>query len=427
MQGAWLIHGARVLDPSERRDEIADVAIVDGLIALPSSLPRDANAVDAEGLVVTPGLIDLHVHLREPGNEGAETIASGLAAAAAGGFTRIVMMPNTVPPMDRPERIRWALERARICGRARMMATACISKERAGKCVADLPALHEAGAAAFTDDGATVPDESTMEQAMRIAAELDIPVMDHALDPILAGRGVMHRGHRSEKLGMEGIHSEAEIVVVRRDIELCRRTGCRVHIQHVSSAEAVDLLRQAHDEGLPVSGEVTPHHLALTDADVDPHNADHKMSPPLRTGRDRDALAAGAADGTLAAFATDHAPHCSLDKAKGFRHAPFGVIGLETAVGVTYSETVRRGLLSVMSWLERWTSGPAAVVGIEPPAIRPGGPADLAILDLSSQWTVSRDRFLSKSRNTPFDGKTLIGRAIMTFCGGVPTWDARGN
>jgi dihydroorotase len=420
----WLIQGARVVDPAAGRDGVGDLFIRDGRFTpRPERLPDDAVTVDACGLVAVPGLIDLHVHLREPGNEAAETVASGARAAARGGFTSVVAMPNTTPPLDSPGEVQALADRAAAADRVRVRPAPCITRGRLGRELADLPALARAGAVAFTDDGSTVANDDLMAAALRQAKALGLPIMDHALDPRLAGKGVMHKGAYSDRLGLPGIPSEAETAVVERDIRLAGDTGAAMHIQHVSAAGSVALIRKARQRGIRVSAELTPHHLALIDADVRADRPDrYKMNPPLRAVADRQALTEGICDGTIECFATDHAPHTAAAKAKGFIGAPFGVIGLETAVGVTYTLLVKAGVMGLANWIRRWTAGPAGILGQAAPTLAIGAPADFALLDLGTAWTVRAEDFASKSRNTPFEGWTLTGRAVWTFCGGRPTW-----
>ncbi len=414
-----------MLDPASGRDEIADLAILDGRIAAPEEADRQgATALDARGLVVTPGLIDLHVHLREPGLEEAETVDSGLRAAARGGFVAVVAMPNTTPPIDTPEAMQRLLERARSAGHARVWPAASLTAGRAGQTLANLEALAAAGAVAFTDDGATVANDRLMEEAMRRATALGRPILDHALDPQRAGRGVMREGARARAFGWPGIPAEAESVIVERDIRLAQRTGCAVHIQHVSTAAALRLIRAAKAKGLPVSAEATPHHLALTEAVVLPDRPETKMNPPLGTEEDRLALLEAVADGTVQVLATDHAPHTTAAKQVGFLRAPFGVVGLETAVGVTFTLLVRSGRMSLMEWLRRWTLGPSRVLGLPAPTLAAGAPASLTLLDLETEWTVRAADFVSRSRNTPFEKWTLRGRAVHTWLDGRRSWSA---
>lgn len=426
MTTIYLIKGARILDPDTQTDTLRDLFIQNGCLApVPAVLPPGTMVIDAAGLVVAPGFIDLHVHLREPGHEAAETVATGCLAAARGGFTTIVAMPNTNPALDTPRQVAALASRAAAANLVHVLPAPCITLGRSGQDVSDLAALAKAGAVAFTDDGCTVSSNEVMESAMREAARLNIPVMDHALDAKLAGHGVMHDGHYSRILGLPGIPSEAETIIVARDIQLSRKTGCAMHIQHLSAAGSVELIRAARKEGLRVSGELTPHHLALTDASVEADKPEcYKMNPPIRSEADRMALVEGLLDGTISCFATDHAPHTAATKAKGFKTAPFGVVGLETAIGVTYTLLVKRGLMTALDWVARWTTAPARLIGRPVPTLAPGAPADLVLLDLEHEWMVNAVEFASKSRNTPFDGWPLIGRAVKTFCEGRLVWSA---
>lgn len=419
------IRGGRVVDPAAGRNETADVFVRDGVIApLPAEPPPDAEIVDARGLVVTPGLIDLHVHLREPGGEDAETIETGSRAAARGGFTAVVAMPNTKPPLDTPERVAAVKRRGEEVGLTRVIPSACITLGRAGASTSDIPALLHAGARALTDDGNTVQSDALMMQAMRLAWEFGVVIMDHAQDRDMEKGGVMHEGECSRRWKLPGIPSEAEMKIVRRDIELAERTGCALHIQHVSCGASCELIRAARARGVRVSGELTPHHLALCDEDIDPANADFKMNPPLRSRADREALVHAIADGSLQAFATDHAPHTRAAKSRGFLEAPFGIVGLETAVGVTYTGLVKTGLMSLSDWVARWTTGPAAILGLAEPSLKAGAVADIAVLNLKDEWIVRAAGFASLSRNTPFEGRRLTGRAARTILGGKTAWSA---
>jgi dihydroorotase len=421
-----LIRGGRIVDPVSGRDETADLYVLGGRIRdAREAAGRNPEIFEAAGLVVVPGLIDLHVHLREPGGEEAETIETGSRAAARGGFTTIVAMPNTSPPYATPDVVAMVKERGERAGLARVLPSAAITRDRKGEALGDLRALAAAGAVAFTDDGATVPSDELMRSAMEAARDLGLPVMDHAQDRSieLAG-GVMHEGDCARRFGLPGIPSFAEERIVRRDIELAAATGCRVHIQHVSSLEGASLIRAARARGLAVTGELTPHHLALCDADIDPANTNFKMNPPLRTGEDRQALVEASLDETLSCFATDHAPHSAARKALGFLRAPFGIVGLETAVGITYTLLVEKGLLDFVSWLRRWTVEPARILGAEMQGLAPGAVADIALLDVDRAWTVDSASFASKSRNTPFEGWRLRGRAYATILGGRVVWRA---
>ena len=424
MANSWLIKSGRILDPASGRDETADLLIKDGLIAPAGAATGDAAELDASGMLVVPGLIDIHVHFREPGREEAETIGTGAAAAACGGFTTVVTMPNTTPATDSPQQIAAVLERAESSGKIRILPCGCITRDRKGQELADIRGMAEAGAVAVSDDGDTVRDRRLMRDAMQLASEAGILVMDHALDPDIAANGAMRRCAVAQSLGLPGIPREAEPVIVERDIELAEQTGAPIHIQHVSTAQSTSLIETARKNGLRVSGELTPHHLALTCEDVGDADPNMKMNPPLGSATDRDALVAAIVSGTLQAFATDHAPHTAASKAKGFAEAPFGVVGLETAVGATYGRLVATGLMPVMDWLHRWTTGPAGILGIPPPTLAHGRPADITILDIDSQWTADPAAFLSKSANTPFLGIPLHARTVHTFLAGVPTWNA---
>ena len=420
---SFFIRGGRVVDPIGGLDGPVGLLIRDGHIAAHTRRPPPGTPVlDARGLVVAPGFLDLHVHLREPGNEEAETVASGCRAAARGGFTGILAMPNTRPPCDTQAAVARLLKRAEKAGLARVYAAACATQGRRGRKPANLPALARAGALAFTDDGSTIRTAALLQRILATARRLGLPVLDHAESLALERRGVMHAGAASKRWNLPGIPAEAEVRMVRRDIAAAEKTGGRLHVQHLSAAGSVALLRAAQRRGVPVTAEVTPHHLALTDADVDPNDANYKMNPPLRSATDREALLKGICDGTISVLATDHAPHTREAKARGFLDAPPGVIGLETAVGVTYSEVVLGCGLSLVEWIRRWTSGPAAVVNLPAPTLAPGAPADLVVLDLTSAWTVRASTFATRSRNTPFEGRRLTGRALLTLCRGRVTW-----
>lgn len=294
---------------------------------------------------------------------------------------------------------------------------------RAGLEPTEADALRDAGAVALTDDGGTPPDREIVRAVLLKARAAGLPIMDHAQDPARERRGVMHEGARSRALGLPGIPAEAEVDIVRRDIELAEETGCAVHLQHLSAAGSVDLLRAALKRGAPVTAELTPHHLALTDDDVRADDANGKMNPPLRGTEDRQALQTALIDGTIGALATDHAPHTAESKARGFLNAPFGVVGLETAVGVTYTKLVREAGMDPVEWVRRWTTGPAAVIGRPAPSLTPGAIADLVLLDLRTPWKVESARFRSRSRNTPFGGRTLFGRAVCAWRDGVVVWN----
>ena len=417
MSDSFVIRGGRILDPASGRDEVGDLFVADGRLV--ERAPSGAVEIPAHGLLVAPGLIDLHVHLREPGGEENETIASGSLAAARGGFTTVVAMPNTKPAHDTAETVALVMQRGQEAGLTRVLPSGAITLGRQGQTLTDMAALKAAGAIAFTDDGSTVQDDAVMEAAMREAARLGLPLMDHAQDNLVERQGgVMHEGAVSRRFGYPGIPTSAEERIIRRDIALAAKTGVRLHIQHVTSAEGAAAIREARARGLPVTGELTPHHLALCDEDIDPDNADYKMNPPLRSAADRAALIQAGRDGTLSCFATDHAPHSADKKARGFLKGPFGLVGLETAIGLTWTELVEKGLLAPMDWLARWTLEPARILGRPAPSLACGAPADLVLIDVTQPWTVDRQQLASKSKNTPFHGRTLRGRAMATLLGG---------
>lgn len=420
MNDSLLIRSGRVIDPIRGFDAVTDLYVVDGRIApLPDPLPAGVCTIDAAGLLVAPGFIDLHVHLREPGGEENETIETGSQSAAAGGFTTVVAMPNTKPSHDTADTVAFVARRGREVGLTRVLPSGAITMERKGRDLTEFEALRAAGAVAFTDDGSTVQDDAVMEAAMRRAAALDMVLMDHAQDNLIERQGgVMHEGEFSRAFGFPGIPTFAEERIIRRDIETAGRTGCAVHIQHVTSRAGVQAIREGRARGIRVTGELTPHHLALCDADIDPENANYKMNPPLRSKDDREALIQGLLDGTLSCFATDHAPHSADKKARGFLKGPFGIVGLETAIGVTYTRLVRMGLLSVNDWVRKWTVEPARILGHTLPSLEAGAVADLVLIDVRNAWRVKAADLKSKSKNTPFDNWELLGRARWTILGG---------
>lgn len=418
MAGSFIIKDARTLDPATGTDEIRDIFVADGYIV--ATPPPDAQTINGQGRLLTPGLIDIHVHLREPGGEESETLETGSRAAAQGGFTTIVAMPNTRPAHDTAETVAFVARRGAEIGLARILPSGAITVGRKGRELTNLAALAGAGAVAFSDDGTTVQDDSLMRRAMDIARDLNRPIMDHAQDRLIEQQGgVMHEGEASKRLGLPGIPTFAEERIIRRDIELAEATGCALHIQHVTSRIGAELIRAARARGVNVTGELTPHHLALCDEDVDPKNTSFKMNPPLRSRDDRDALEAALLDGTLSCFATDHAPHSADKKARGFLKAPFGIVGLETAVGITWTHLVRAEKMRPMDWLRRWTTEPARMIGRPAPSLTPGAIADLTLLDVATPWVVHPNNFATKSHNTPFTGRTLYGRAVATWLDGL--------
>ena len=422
MAETLFIEGGRVIDPANGVDGVRTVVLRDGKVAEVAERverPRDARLVDARGKWVTPGFVDLHVHLREPGQEYKETVATGARAAVAGGFTTICCMPNTKPVNDNASVTELILARAASAGLARVLPLGCISKAQEGHELAEYGELKAAGCVAVSDDGRPVVSSSLMRRALEYARAFGLPLAVHEEDPLLVGKGVMHEGATSTRLGLKGIPNAAEDVMVLRDLALLELTGGHLHVQHVSTRGAVRAIRDARRRGLPVTAEVTPHHLALTDEDVGAsgYSTDFKMAPPLRGAADVAALREGLADGTIDAVATDHAPHSAVEKDLEFDAALNGVVGLETAFSVCL-ELVRKGALPDRRLVEALTAGPARAFGIAAGTLSRGAAADVAVLDPAAEWVVDPAKLHSKSRNTPWKGKRLVGRCVYTVVGG---------
>jgi dihydroorotase len=423
-----LITGARVIDPSQELDATLDLLIEDGAIArVDRKMKAPAGGVetiDAGGLVATPGFIDLHTHLREPGQEHKETIASGTRAAVAGGYTAVCAMANSVPPNDERAVTEMVLAEAARNGACRVYPIGAVSKGLRGEEMAELADLRAAGCVAVSDDGRPVWNAQLMRRALEYCSMLGMPVVAHEEDANLNEDGVMHEGFYSTLLGMRGIPAASEETLVARDVILARLTGAHVHIAHLSTAGAVDAVRRARAEGVRVTCEVTPHHIALSDAAVQSFSTYLKMNPPLRSDAHREALVEGIADGTIDAIATDHAPHHFDEKNVEFDLAPFGVIGLETAFGVCYDRLVRTKEIGLARLIELFTSGPAGVFNLPGGTLREGAPGDVTLIDLEARYTVAAP-FASKAVNSPFVGETLQGRPVTTIVGGVVKHDAR--
>jgi len=413
------IRNGRVLDPSRQLDDVRDVWIVDGVFAEGGfHVDRADEEIDASGMLVMPGLVDVHVHLREPGNETAETIASGCAAALAGGFTSIICMPNTTPPLDTPERVRAVIEKAEAIGGPHVYVMPTITKGREGKVLADLEALADAGAIAFTDDGSGVQDVALVRKAMEKCAALGLPFVEHCEDARFAGDGTMHDGAAAKRLGLRGIPAQAEWAMVERDIAECECTGARLHLQHLSARESVELIRKAVERGVRVTAEATPHHLTLSDADIVEPDTNLKMNPPLRTAEDRAALIEALRDGIVGMVATDHAPHTAASKARAFAEAPCGVIGMETAAGVVWTRLVAEGSLTALEMANRMSTAGAVAFGLPAGTLSAGQPADVTLMRPSCEWTVDTEAFQSLSSNCPFAGWQLRGRISATIVDG---------
>ena len=432
---ATLLAGGRLIDPAQGIDGAFDLLLTDGVVAAvgaPGSLREKAAAaagarageelevIELAGKVVCPGLIDIHVHLREPGQEAKETVATGVAAAVAGGFTRVACMANTLPANDSGWVTSVIVRAAEVAALARVHPIGAISKGLEGKELAPMGAMVAAGAVAVSDDGRPVSNAELMRRALEYAQHFRIPVIQHAQDMDLTGDGVMHEGEWSARSGMPGIPGLAEDVMVARDLLLVEETGGRYHLAHMSTARATGLMREAKRRGLPVTCEVTPHHLLLTDQAVVEagFDAQFKMNPPLRSSRDREALLAALVDGTVDAIASDHAPHTSDEKCFEFELAPFGILGLETTLAVCLEHLVRPGHLALGRRVELLTSGPARVLCLPGGTLSPGSPAHVTVIDLERRWAIEPKEFRSKSRNTPFGGWPVTGAAVRTIVGG---------
>ncbi len=423
MSRPLLVAGGRLVDPSQGLDGRFDLLLEDGKVARVEErleAPEGAETLDASGLVVAPGFIDIHVHLREPGQEYKETVESGTAAAAAGGFTAVACMANTDPVNDNRSVTELILSEARRCATARVYPIGAVSKGLAGEELAEYGEMARGGIVAVSDDGKPVQSAELMRRALLYAQHYGLPVVQHAEDLHLAAGGVMHEGEWSTRLGLPGLPGAAEDVMVARDLLLLAETGGRYHVAHLSTARTLELVRRAKERGLAVTCEVTPHHLLLTDEEVwkSQFSTDTKMKPPLRAEADRQALLAGLADGTVDAIASDHAPHHADEKDVEFSLAPFGIVGLETTVALCLDRLVRPGLIVLARLVELLSTGPARAFALPGGTLKPGSPADLTLLDLERRVKVDPAVFRSKSRNTPFHGWELTGGPAGTVVGG---------
>ncbi len=446
-----LIKNGRLIDPAQGIDRVGDLwlkgpeverfveAGVDpaekAMLLGPEDTDTDTRqaesaqadqTIDATGLLVCPGLIDMHVHLREPGHEEEETIASGSAAAVAGGFTSVATMPNTHPPLDNEAAVEFIYRQAARCGRCNVYPIGCITKRREGKELAEMGQMVRAGAVAFSDDGDGVADAGVCQRAMQYSTMFDRPIIQHCQDNDLAGDGVMNSGPTALRLGLPGMSAMAEVIMLQRDLVLAQATGARYHVAHVSTAGAVELIRQAKAQGIRVTAEVTAHHLALTEDACGNYDPNYKMSPPLRSQADVDACLQGLCDGTIDCLVTDHAPHSTEEKELEFLYAPFGVIGLESALPVYIQALVEPGLMDWPDLIRRMTIHPARILGLAKGALAPGADADVTIIDPDLNWTIDVERFKSRSRNCPYHGWEVRGRAVVTIVGGVVKHTAGG-
>jgi dihydroorotase len=419
MSKSLLIRGGRVIDPSQEIDEKMDVLIVGGKIA---GLGREAagsadEVIDASGLLATPGLIDMHVHLREPGYEDQETIETGTAAAAAGGFTAVACMPNTDPPLHSDAEIEFVLRQAELTAQTRVYPIGALTKSRAGKELAEIGLMVRAGAVAFSDDGDGIADASVCLRAMSYVSQFGRLFIQHCEDKSLAG-GCMNAGVTATRLGLPGMPAVAEAIMAQRDIMLARQSGVRYHVAHVSTAGTIELVRQARIEGLPVTTEVCPQHLLLTEEMCARYDANFKMNPPLRSQGDLQACLEGVRDGTIDCLVTDHAPHLNSEKERGFQDAPFGIIGLETALPLFIRALIDSEVLDWPRVITAMSTRPAQLLDVPGGTLKVGSPADVTLIDPEVEWTIDAERMRSKSRNTPFDGWPVRGRAATTIVGG---------
>lgn len=420
-----LLRNGRVIDPANHRDEIADLLIIDGRIADHSTVAfgDSVEEIDCTGLVVAPGLIDIHVHLREPGQSAKETIGSGAKAAAAGGFTSVVCMPNTAPTIDSASVVGWVLDKARAEACVNVFPSGAITKGLASEELAPIGSMAKAGVVALTDDGRCIQNHELMRRALEYAKMFDLTVMDHCQDINLVGKGVMHEGYVSTALGLPGWPSLGEEIIVQRNAQLAELTGTHIHCQHLSAAGSVGILRRARGRGIPITGEICPHHIALTDEAVRSFDTNYKMNPPLRTAQDVDALLEGIADGTVTILASDHAPHCEFEKEVEFDMAPFGILGLETELGLFLDILIhKKKVIDLPRLIELYTINPARLVKIDRGTLSVGAVADVTLINPGLEWTVDKHASFSRSRNTPFHGWELKGRAVRTIVGGKTVW-----
>ena len=421
---ALIIRNGRVVDPASHVDRVADVLISDGKVAEVGSglSAAGAETFDASGLVVAPGFIDMHVHLREPGFEHAENIESGSRAAAAGGFTSVCCMPNTKPVNDSAMVTSYIVERSRRHAVVNVFPIGAITKGSAGEELSAIGAMKAAGAVAISDDGLPVMNARVMRRAMEFARSYGLPIIQHCEDLTLSAGGDMHEGAQSVRWGLRGIPAASEEVMVARDLILAQLTGARYHVAHISTRNAVAMVSYARAQGLPVTCEATPHHFALADADMPPYDSDYKMKPPLRSLCDRGAVVDGIVSGAVTAIATDHAPHPGSEKMQEFERCPFGIIGLETAIALALEELVHTGKITLVRMVELFTTGPESVVKIGRGSFAPGSPGDVTVFSPDLDWTYDVNQSCSRSRNTPFDGRKFRGGPVATIVNGQIVW-----
>ncbi|MCR5584007.1 MAG: dihydroorotase [Lachnospiraceae bacterium] len=425
-----IVKNGHLIDPTAGFDGVYNLFLKDGEVVEVSAkemLPgfEEAEVLDAKGLHVFPGLIDLHVHFREPGFEYKETIETGARAAAAGGFTTVCMMPNTKPVIDTPEMIREAIEKAAKVTKIHVLPIGAVTMGQNGKALTDIKGIKEAGACAISEDGKSVMDPELMKQAMIIAKEADIPIFDHCEDATMVKGGVMNEGKRSKELGLPGIANRVEEIIEERDILLAEETGARLHLCHCTTAGSTVLLKEAKKKYKNISGETCPHYIALTEEDIPCDFGNFKMNPPLRTENDRLALKKAITEGSMDVISTDHAPHSKEEKEQSFLKAPFGIVGLETSFAVCYTELVKNGKMTVNDLIDRMSARPAEILKMKIGTLQSGYPADFTIVDLNEEYEIDPSGFKSKGVNTPFTGKKVFGRIKYTFAGGYKVYDQK--
>ncbi len=420
-----LYKGARIVDPSQNLDAVSDLLVEDGVVAAIGEGLQADEVVNCEGLVLTPGLIDLHVHLREPGQEYKEDIESGTMAAAAGGVTGVVCMPNTVPPIDDPIIVRGILQRASEVGKARVYPAAAVTRNLQDEGLTDMAALKQAGAVAVTDDAHPLAIAGVLRRACEYAQMFNLPVMLHCEDKTLSGDGFMNEGYTATEIGLKGMPSISEDIHVSRNCMMSLYTGAHIHLLHVSTKNSVDIIRQAKARGANITAETCPHYFTLTDKACAEYDTNFKMNPPLRDEDSRLAVLEGLADGTIDAISTDHAPHAPMEKDVEFGYAPFGVVGLETSFAVSYTYLVKTGKLSLLQLIDKMSTTPARIIGVQGGSLKVGCAADISLFDVDTEWEVNPDDFYSKSKNTTFKGWKLTGRAVHTILSGETVYQLR--
>ena len=416
-----LIKNGRVIDPASNTDDIRDILVEDGVIAeVAKDIDKAADTViDAKGCMVMPGLVDLHVHFREPGFEHKETIRTGARAAARGGFTTVCPMPNTKPAIDSVEMVEYIKNKSEEVTDINILPIAAMTAGQDGEYITDYERLYEEGAVAVSEDGKSVMNARVARQAMRLAAEVGIPVFAHCEDKDLAARGVMNAGNKARELGFYGIMNSVEDIMVARDLLLAKNTGAKLHICHVSTEDSVRMIAAAKKEGLDVTAEVTPHHLTLTEDDINEDDANYKVNPPLRTNKDKDMLIKGLKDGTIDIIATDHAPHHLTEKDRGFVEAPFGISGLETAVAIIMTDLVKKNVITPLEMADKMSYTPAKIIGIDKGTLLVGKTADITIIDPDAEYVIDSKTFASRGKNTPFNGKKVSGEIIYSNINGT--------